>query len=184
MRRLIMITGDLACGKSTFAQILSKRYGIVMLHKDKIKEILADTIGFSDREENRRLSVAAVALMTYQFLLATQYGQDVILEANFKEGESEELFNIAKKAGYELLTLKLTADINLIYKRFVDRIEKENRHPAHISGFDGFESLKYYIEIGRMQKTFGRTIEISADDFSYQTDAELLSKIDEFMGQK
>ena len=64
----------------------------------------------------------------------------------------------------------------------LNRIENENRHPVHISGFDGYESLKYYIEKGREQKTFGRVIEISANDFAYQADEKLLEKIDNFMG--
>ena len=52
MRRLILIFGDLASGKSTFADILSKRTGIPAIKKDRIKEILADTVGFETREEN------------------------------------------------------------------------------------------------------------------------------------
>ena len=58
MKKLLLITGDLAAGKSRFASILSKRYGVAVMYKDKIKEVLGDTIGFKDREENKRLSNA------------------------------------------------------------------------------------------------------------------------------
>ena len=47
MKKLLLITGDLATGKSTFADILSKRYDTNVFYKDTIKEVLGDTIGFS-----------------------------------------------------------------------------------------------------------------------------------------
>ena len=182
MKKLLLITGDLATGKSRFAEILSKRYCISVMYKDKIKEVLGDTVGFADREENLRLSLATMELMIYGFKELSELQMDVILEANFKEGEMARLTEIAEEKGYSVLTLLLKADMDVIYKRFVNRIENENRHPVHISGFDGYESLKYYIEKGREQKTFGRVIEISANDFAYQADEKLLEKIDNFMG--
>lgn len=183
MKRLLLITGDLATGKSTFGEILSKRYNCPALFKDKVKELLADSIGFSNREENRRLSLAAVELMTHCFTAVAVSGADLILEANFKENELRKLSELAEEHGYKTLTLIMRADMDIIYKRFVNRIKNENRHPAHISGFDGYESLKHYIDIGRKQATFGDTIEVDANDFSYQNDAKLLTNIDIFMGK-
>ena len=184
MKKLILITGDLATGKSTFAEILSRRYNVCVMYKDKIKEILGDTVGFADREENLKLSLATMKLMTYGFSEIANLGQDCILEANFKESEMAELREIADKKGYSFLTLVLRADMDIIYRRFVHRIEKENRHPVHICGFDGYESLKYYIDKGREQRNYGRVIEIDANNFSYQNNEVLLLQIDEFMEKK
>lgn len=181
MKKLLLITGDLATGKSTFAEIMSKRYNTPVMYKDKIKEVLGDTIGFVDREENLKLSIATVALMTYGFSELAQLDLDVILEANFKEEELRRIKEISDNCGYDTLTLVLRADMDIIYERFVRRIEKENRHPVHISGFDGYDTLKFYIEKGRGQATFGKTVEICANDFTYQTDKQLLDEIDGFM---
>jgi 2-phosphoglycerate kinase len=181
MRKLIIITGDLSVGKSTFAAILSKKCNITVMYKDRIKEVLCDAIGFANREENLRLSKATVELMTYGFYEMYLLSQDLIIEANFKENELVKIHNIAEKSGYDVLTLKLTADIDIIYHRFVNRIENENRHPAHISGFDGYDSLKYYIEAGRKQATPGRVLEINADNFDYQSDESLFSLIKDFL---
>ena len=181
MKKLLLITGDLATGKSGFAGILSGRYDAVVMYKDKIKEVLGDTVGFSDREENLKLSRATVELMTYGFSELAALGKDAILEANFKEGEMVRLHEIAEKAGYEVLTLLLQADVDLLYRRFVNRIENENRHPVHISGFEGYESFKTYIERGRQEKCLGRTLLIDANSFDYQSDGAILSEIDEFM---
>lgn len=181
MKKLLIITGDLATGKSRFAGLLSKRYDATVLYKDKIKEVLGDTVGFSNREENLKLSRATVELMTYGFSELAALQQDVILEANFKESEMMRLHEIAEKAGYEVLTLLLRADVDVLYRRFVNRIENENRHPAHISGFDGYESFKGYIERGRQEKCLSRTLLIDANSFDYQSDGAILSEIDEFM---
>lgn len=181
MKKLIIITGDLAVGKSRFAEMLSKRYNSCVMYKDKIKEIMGDTVGFANREENLRLSVATVALMTYGLSEMTKIGADVILEANFKEEELQRIDTIAKEAEYDTLTLVIRADMDIIYKRFVNRIENENRHPVHISGFDGYDTLKFYIEKGRKHSTFGRVMEINANDFSYQTDTKILAEIDSFI---
>ena len=181
MRKLLLITGDLATGKSTFAKILSKRYGTAVMYKDKIKEVLGDTIGFKDREENLKLSKATMELMIYGFSEMASLGHNVILEANFKENELCRIQKIAEESGYNVLTLVLRADMDIIYHRFVNRIENENRHPVHTSGFDGYDSLKHYIELGRTQATFGTALTICADDFTYQKSSDILSVIDEFM---
>ncbi len=181
MKKLLLITGDLATGKSRFASILSKRYGSTVMYKDKIKEVLGDTIGFTNREENLRLSQATMKLMIYGFSELAAIGHDVILEANFKHNEMSKIHTIAKEHGYEVVTLVLRANIDIIYKRFVNRIENENRHPVHISGFDGYESFNEYIARGRQEKCLGRALLIDANSFDYQSDGVILSEIDSFM---
>jgi len=181
MKKLLIITGDLATGKSTFAGLLTHRYGTSVFCKDKIKEILGDTIGFANREENLRLSRATMEIMTHIFSQIAPLGKDLILEANFRSGELKRLHKIAAENGYEVLTLVLRGHVDILYLRFMNRINNENRHSVHISGFDGFTSFNDYIEKSRCEETFGEILKISADDFSYQNDAEILAKIDGFM---
>jgi dephospho-CoA kinase len=63
MRKLLLIMGDLATGKSTFANLLSQRFKTVLFCKDPIKETMGDTFGFSNRAENLKLSYATADLM-------------------------------------------------------------------------------------------------------------------------
>lgn len=182
MKKLLLITGDLATGKSTFAAILSARYNCPALCKDKIKEILADTVGFTNREENLRLSRATMEIMIHCFSRMALSGGDIILEANFRQTEMDSLSKIAEENGYEMLTLQLRADVDILYARFINRIENENRHPAHISGFDSYEGFCSYILKARDEKPTGQVIDICADDFSYQTDGDIIREIDRFWG--
>ena len=182
MSKLLLIMGDLATGKSTFAKLLSQRYGVNMFGKDSIKEVLGDTIGFANREENLKLSKATMELMMFVFAEFAKLGKPLILESNFHTGELERLHEIAEAHGYEVLTLVLRGDVDILHQRYLHRMKNENRHPVHLSTtLDVHEDFKGYLESTRKEEVVGDRIEINADDFSYQTDAELLEKIDEFM---
>lgn len=182
MRKLLLITGDLATGKSTFSNILSRRYDTNNFFKDSIKEVLGDTIGFSNRKENRRLSNASMELMYFIFSEFAKLGKNLILESNFHTGELEKLHKIASENNYEVLTLVLCGDVEILHKRYLNRMQNENRHPVHLSTtIDIFEEFKKCTEHLRSERIPGNTVHINADDFTYQTDMGILSKIDDFM---
>ena len=44
MRKIILIGGDLASGKSTYSKFLAKKFGLSLINKDTLKEILEDVI--------------------------------------------------------------------------------------------------------------------------------------------
>ena len=182
MKKLLLIMGDLATGKSTFAKVLSTRYGTNVFCKDSIKEVLGDTIGFSNREENLKLSKATIELMLFVFSEFSKLDKNLILESNFHKKELERIHEIAQENDYQVLTLVLRGDASIIHKRYLNRIYNENRHPVHLSTtLDVFEDFIRYTEHSRKEEIPGRTIFINADSFSYQTDNEILMSIDEFM---
>ena len=182
MNKLLLITGDIAAGKTTFSQILSERYHVAVFQKDTVKEILGDHIGFHNREENKKLSDATIAIMCHTFSQIAKTGNSVILEANFHEVEQQKLHEIARENQYEVLTLVLRGDEEVLYQRYLHRMNEEQRHPVHLSTTlhireDFFRTAKYI----RNEVVIGKMIEINATDFGYQSDAGLLKKIDAFM---
>lgn len=184
MKKLLLVMGDLATGKSTFADVLSKRYETNVFHKDSIKEVLGDTIGFSNREENLKLSKATMELMTFMFSEFCKLDKSLILESNFHRPELDRLHEIAREHDYEVLTLVLRGDAEVLHKRYLNRIYNENRHPVHLSTtMDVFEDFKGYTEYSRKEEIPGKTIVIDANDFLYQTDSKILASLDEFMGK-
>jgi len=86
MKKLLLVMGDLATGKSTFASILSQRYKVNVFYKDSIKEVLGDTIGFTNREDNLKLSKATLELMLFHFSEIAKIGNNMILDSNFQSG--------------------------------------------------------------------------------------------------
>ena len=184
-KKILLIMGDLACGKSTFASILSKRYNINVFGKDSIKEVLGDTIGFSNREENLKLSGATMELMFFLFRQFAKLNQPLILESNFHTKELEILHKIANEHGYEVLTLVLRGNVEILHQRYLHRAKNENRHPVHLSTtMNIFEEFKAYLERCRNEEIPGKVLEIDANNFSYQTDELILAEIDNFMTLK
>ena len=182
MRKLLLVTGDLATGKSMFANILSERYKTNVFFKDSIKEVLGDTVGFSNRQENKKLSHAPTELMCHIFSQFGKLSKNLILESNFHTDELEKLHKTASNNNYDVLTLVLYGDVEILHKRYLNRMHNENRHPVHLSTtFDIYDDFKDYIEKSRSEKIPGNILRINANDFSYQTDREILSKIDGFM---
>lgn len=184
MGKLLLIMGDLATGKSTFAGILSQRYDVTIFFKDAIKEILGDTIGFTNRAENKQLSVATGELMCHIFSQFGKLDKDLILESNFRIGELEKLHQLAASLDYQVLTLVLQGDAERLHGRYLNRMHNENRHPVHLCAqFNTFEGFREYIESLRADNIPGDVCHINANDFSYQSNPELLAKIDLFMGR-
>ena len=129
--RLIIITGDLASGKSTLADALGTYLRVPVFKKDVIKEHYCDLYGFITREDNRKLSVMAVDFMINAFLSFASQQQNIILEANFRENELKQLEMLTQQFNYDVFLIVLRGDLQVLYKRFLDRLP--SRHIAHRS---------------------------------------------------
>ena len=73
-------------------------------------------------------------------------------------------------------------EIELLHKRYCNRMQNENRHPVHLSTtLDQFDDFKEYLEKSRKECIPGDVEYVDASDFSYQTDENILSLIDCFI---
>ena len=178
MRKIILIGGVLAAGKSTYANILKEKYNLTVVTKDRLKEILGDNILVTNREENKKLSVICFDLMKY--LLECNM-TNLVLECNFKDYELVELKELCNRLGYDVLTLVMDADNEILHKRFIKRLD-ENRHYVHKS--QDFSDINDFIPVMdslRYIPYFGDIINVNCNDFSYQRDEELFKKIELFL---
>ena len=155
MKKLIIITGELATGKSTLADRIAKRRGIPRFRKDDLKEILADNIGFADREQNRKLSVVAVKLMDNLLEVICATDGDLILEANFRQEEYDHLTCLARKRGYKVLTISMTGDDRVLYERYAQR-SGAGRHSSHLTvpaqTFEVFTAYQHQLLLSDLQE--------------------------------
>lgn len=131
MKKVVLITGDLAAGKSTLADNLSTTLNFTCIKKDCVKEIICDSVGFSTREENKRISVAAVNSMIHFLEQTLKIGGELILEANFRLQEILRIQDIVNQYNGELFIIYLTCDPKILYERFLSRVP--TRHRAHLS---------------------------------------------------
>jgi predicted kinase len=170
--RLIIVTGFLATLKSTISKKLGHDLNILTLNKDDIKEILGETIGFKTREENLKLSDATFKLMMSIAVKNLLLGFDVIIEANFKKHELDELKLSEVIKDSHVWTLFLTGDKEVLYKRYLNR--DVSRHHVHQStglmSFDMFSKSKDNYQI---DDCFGEIIACDTTSFN-ETDYQYL----------
>ena len=182
MKKVILVNGDVATGKSHLAIILRERFKLPLYTKDEFKEYLADQTPCHNYEESHKLSVLAMKMLINSFIKEAQEGNDVILEANFREEHLNEINQIALEFGYSILDLNLIGDVSVLYKRYVERTERGERHPVHsLNPLFDFESFSKYVLDRRKEQQCGKVITINTDDFSYQTDERLFKEINDFL---
>ncbi len=129
MKRLLVITGFIAVGKSTFLKSLNEKVPMVSLQKDTIKEQLAEQVGFTNRAENRALSKAAVRQMITSLPQLFLDHDLIAIEANFTKNERSLISEFAEHAAIKLCTVWVTCDPKIAYQRYQKRYN--HLHPAH-----------------------------------------------------
>ena len=94
----------------------------------------------------------------------------------------EKLHSIARESQYDVLTLVLHGDAEVLYRRYLHRMREENRHPAHSSlSLEEKANFIKMAELIQQEQIPGKTLVIEATEFSYQDDPAILAQIDHFM---
>ena len=132
MKYCILVAGPPASGKTTLARRLSTMMGLPVFSKDRIKERLFDTLGFTSRAEKVRLGEAAAAILWDCAEELMRLEQPFILENNFEDATRPALMTLLEKTGYTGLTVLLTGDHQALYSRFAARDMSPERHRGHV----------------------------------------------------
>lgn len=180
MGKLILVCGHLAALKTTLSKRLGNDLDLVCLNKDDLKEILGDTIGFSNREENLKLSRATFELMKSFAQKMLERNQSVILESNFKAHEFQALAQISDLSRHHSLTLFLTGDPLILYERYVKR--QGDRHHVHTSaGLISYEAFEASMESVHEYALPGPFITIDTSEFDDGKYQALLDTVMSFL---
>jgi predicted kinase len=180
MKKIIQIGGDLAALKSTIAKKLSKDLKLVLLSKDSIKEVLGNTIGFNNREENLKLSQATFELMMALSENMFDATECVVLESNFRENECERLNQWINDQKIDRFSLFLTGDFDILYQRYLLRQSK--RHVVHQS--TGLMTFSQFQQSKRLfsQELYGKNaIVIDTTNFSEENYQKILDSIKKWL---
>jgi len=190
------VTGIPAAGKSTMAEAISERLKLPVISKDTIKELLFDNVGFQSREEKVNLGIAGMEIMYYVAGQLMKAGQSFILENNFEYSSEHGIKNLLEKYQYSVLTITLTGDYKVIYRRFLERESSPDRHRGHVvndcypekkeGNLKGLKSISISYENyvhGIEKRGFdafsvdGKQIKVDTTDFSKIDMEELFSQI-------
>ncbi|MCL1863319.1 MAG: hypothetical protein FWF78_07125 [Defluviitaleaceae bacterium] len=135
-KKIIIIVGYLAAGKSTFARRLSKEVNIPYLIKDTFCSAICLHIPIENREESKKFSIAtfdAIAYVTERFM---ETGYPLIIEGNFvmsgyKGNEGAVIQSLIKKYDYKSLTYIFWGDTRVMCDRFNEREKLPERGQAN-----------------------------------------------------
>jgi len=183
MKQVLLISGSLAALKSTLAKRLSTDLNVVCMNKDDMKEVLGDTIGFNNREENLKLSKATFHMIVKLMLDLLKVHDLVILESNFKAHEIKYLNEIVSLHHIRQSVVFLTGEVDVLYDRYVKR--QPERHHVHTStGLMSFENFKLSIAPFDLELYGNRSFMYDTtvmNDLKYQ---ELLEKVKELLNDQ
>jgi len=128
MSKIIIINGLPGTGKTTLVEKLADKLEVPYFTKDDFKEILGDTIGFSNHEDTKyfgKMSFSALYLIAKRIISA---GEDLIIEGNFTAGEeTEEFRNFLLEKGVEVREIFCITEPIILKERLLGR----SRHPVH-----------------------------------------------------
>lgn len=193
----ILVTGIPAAGKSTMAEVMSKKLKLPVISKDTIKELLFDNVGFQSRAEKVKLGIASMEIMYYAAGQLMKAGKPFILENNFEYSSEHGMKTLLEKYHYSALTITLTGDYKVIYQRFLERENSPDRHRGHVVN-DCYPERKENNQETLKPKTItyenfvrgiekrgfdafcadGRQIKVDTTDFSEINMEELFSQIE------
>ncbi len=130
---LVIVLGAPGAGKTTLARQLAAELRLPLLVRDDIKEILFDTLGWSDRPWSRKLGFASWRVLYYALEQCLQAGHSIIVESNFRNEYDQPGF-AALQERYHPATVQVLceADAETLLQRFKQRAESGARHPGHV----------------------------------------------------
>ena len=172
-KKIIIIEGYLASGKSTFALQLSKSLNIPYLIKDTFKIALCKNVTVTNRTESSVFSAVTFDGMMYVAERMMETSTPIIIEGNFvpigvkKVDEAGEIKRLIDKYNYASLDFKFMGDTRALHQRFLEREKTAERGEVNKIGedvpFDMFNQWCHNLDdfdIG------GETVRVDTTDFS------------------
>lgn len=132
-RVLILLAGLPGTGKTYLSNILKDFFGAFhMLSQDDLKEYYCDLYGYNNLEEKREVEKTAWAKYYEIMEQQMQAGSNIISDYPFSQKQKPHIQKLAEGYGYRVLTIRLIADLDVLFERQKKRDLDPTRHLSHI----------------------------------------------------
>lgn len=132
-KTIILLAGYPGTGKSYLCNmILDKEDRFKVLSQDETKEKLWDEIGFDDLYEKEMVTQLSWNYYYKNMKELMQSGTAIISDYPFSDKQKPMINFLSKKYGYQVITIRLIADLDVLFKRQEKRDLDTKRHLAHI----------------------------------------------------
>ena len=144
MAAVVVIYGPPGSGKSTLAHRLSEVLGLPCVDRDEFKDLLFETLGYSDRAWSRQIGAASWGLLSLSVQKLMLTGSSFIVETNFRPDDLlvAEIRELVSRYSIHALGINVTAPDEILWERLDARRRAGGRHPGHV----GFETLGEFRE--------------------------------------
>ena len=130
-KKLIILTGHLATGKTTFSIKLSEKLKIPCFNKDYIKEEIGKSIDVKDSKDSNLIGSISYDILFYVVDRLMMANVPLIIESCFSSQSIVNIKRLLKKYNYQVLTFFLTGDLKISHKRFLVRDKTRERNDVH-----------------------------------------------------
>lgn len=171
-RKIIIVEGYLASGKSTFALQLSKVIHVPYLIKDTFKIALCESVSVADRHESSRFSAVTFDAMMYVTERMLEAGYPIIIEGNFvpagvkKTDEAMRIKQLIDQYGYKSLTFQFMGDTQVLHQRFIEREKTPERGQVNTVGsvpsYEDFDRWCHHLDGFHVG---GEIVKVDTSDF-------------------
>ncbi len=168
---LIIISGPPCSGKTTLGSWLAQELKIPLFHRDGFKELLFDSLGWTDLEWSQRLGGASYGLLYYVAEALLRIEHSIMIESNFDpQYDTQRLRDLAARHPFLPLQIRCLAEGAVLFERFKQRVSSGQRHPGHLDHLnipvyepivrEGPGARNDFLDIG------GERIDVETTDFA------------------
>lgn len=165
-QRVVIVNGFPGTGKTTLGRAISDHFRWPFVSKDVFKEIMFETIGWSDKQWSLKLSAATHRVMDYVIDEILRAGHSLVVESNFKADLDAQRFERLRiHHGVTLIQVLCWAQGDVLFERYKVRLES-GRHPGHAEA-DSLDLARASLAPGRAEPLpiRGPTIEVDTTHF-------------------
>ncbi|HWQ14844.1 MAG TPA: AAA family ATPase [Roseiflexaceae bacterium] len=179
---LLIVSGPPCSGKTRLGTWLAEALAIPIFHRDALKEVLFDSLGWADLEWSQRLGGASYALIYHAAETLLRAGRSVAIESNFDpQFDTARLRELAARCPYHPLQVRCMAEGAVLFERFKRRVERGERHPGHLDHLnieryepivrEGAGARNDFLDLG------GERIDIDTTDFAALDEQRILELV-------
>lgn len=132
-KTLLLIAGLPGTGKTYLGNLIQKEVGnFKLISLDEIKEHFFDQYGFANLVEKQKLLALALDKYYEAMKNAMEYGSNIMSDYPFSQKQRPTLVKLSSDYKYQVITILLTADLDVLYQRQKVRDLDPSRHLGHI----------------------------------------------------
>ena len=196
---LILLAGYPGTGKSYLAELLMKQFtGFEILSPDEIKEEFWDAYGFRNEQEKEELIQKSWVEYYHRMEWKFTRGISLLSDYPFSHKQHDQLQEVCDKHHVQIITLRMIADLDVLFERQKKRDLDASRHLGHIlkeyhkgiqlTSHEEADNLLDYDEFiqrctcrGYGTFALGTTLQLDVTDFATAPYDELMIRINELL---